>query len=93
MNNKYLLNPLLFGIVLALASVLVVTAVSQYALASYVIKGQDGGNGGNAGLFGGNGGDGGLADIDIAEAEEAENATMMTNQTTNENTTAANSTS
>jgi hypothetical protein len=82
MGNKYSLNPVFFGvIVVALASVLVVTIVSQYALAS-LIKGQAG-----AGLFGGNGGNGGnggLADIDIAEAEEAGNATMAgaANQTT-----------
>jgi hypothetical protein len=30
MNNKYSLNPVLFGVVIALASVLVVTAVSQH---------------------------------------------------------------
>ena len=84
------LQSVLFGIAIALASVSVVTACSQYALAS-LIGGQAGGNGGNAGLFGtgGAGWAGGLADIDIAEAEEAGNTTMAgaTNHTTDRNIT------
>jgi hypothetical protein len=80
MDIKYSLNPVIFGIVIALASVLVVTPWFQSDMSpSY-------GTGGSCG----SGGSGGLlvcppdcpdADIDIAEAVEAGNATMMTNQT------------
>jgi hypothetical protein len=82
----------LFGIVIALASALVVTPWFQSDVTlSY-------GTGGS----GGSGGSGGLlvcppdcpdADIDIAEAVKAGNATMMTNETLNENMTGTNLTS
>jgi hypothetical protein len=83
MDTKYSLNPVVFGPVIALASVLVVTLWFQSDMTlSY-------GTGGS----GGGGGSGGLlvcppycsdADIDIDEAVEAENTTMAgaTNQTT-----------
>jgi len=89
-SPKDSLNPLLFGIVIAIASVLVVMPGFE---SDMTISGQGivSGNGGNAGQAQTNGGAGGLADIGIAEAEEAGNATMAggtTNQTTtNGNTT------
>jgi hypothetical protein len=79
------LNPLLFGIVVALASVLVTPWFQSDIAPSY-------GTGGS----GGRGGSGGLlvcppvcpdADVDVAEAAGAGNATMMmTNQTSDGNT-------
>jgi hypothetical protein len=83
------LYPVLFGIVIALASILVVTTWLQ---SDMTLSYGGGSNVGSGSFFfgnGGNGGAGGLADIDIAEAEDAGNATIAgaANQnTTNGNT-------
>jgi len=68
MNNKYLLNPVLFGIVIAMAYVSVVTA-AQDALAS-AYAGQTSGSTRS-----------GTADLDVAESEAGNATKMMTNQT------------
>jgi hypothetical protein len=92
MDIKYSLNPGLFGMVIALASVLVVTLLFQSDVTlSY-------GTGG----YGGSGGSGGLlvcppdcpdADIDIAEAVEADNTKNTTTAgATNQTTTNGNTT-
>ncbi|MGA7370876.1 MAG: hypothetical protein WBX01_17270 [Nitrososphaeraceae archaeon] len=63
------MDPVLFGIVIALASVLAVSTISlQNVTASSCSS-----------LLSGD------ADVDVAEAEEAGNTTMMTNRTTNGN--------
>jgi len=79
------LNPLLFGIVVALASLLMVTSWFQSDMAPSYGTGGSGGGGGSGGLL--------VcppvcpdADVDVAEAAEAGNATMMTNQTSDGNT-------
>jgi hypothetical protein len=68
-SSKGSLDPVLFGIVIALASVLAVSTISlQNVTASSCSS-----------LLSGD------ADVDVAEAEEAGNTTMMTNRTTNGN--------
>jgi hypothetical protein len=89
-----LLPPVLFGmlVVVALASVLVVTHWFQSDMALTYGTGGSGGSGGSGGLL--------VcppyctADVDEEEAALAENATtmMMTNQTAGENMTGTNST-